>query len=66
MAIVRVEVFKDKAAADFQKAKLQVKGFFVSGPEAVDEVGWDATAADGNADNVAGATGNLWVIFAKK
>ena len=40
MAIIRVEVFKERTAADLQKAKLELKGFLVAGPEAADEVGW--------------------------
>lgn len=67
MTIVRVEAFKDRSAAELQKAKLELKGFFVFGPEAADDVGWDATQAGGSADNVfSGGSGNLWVIFAKK
>ena len=67
MAIIRVEVFKERTAADLQKAKLELKGFLVAGPEAADEVGWDATGAGGSADNVSsGSAESLWVIFAKK
>jgi hypothetical protein len=67
MAIIRVEVFKDRSAADLQKAKLELRGFFVSDPEASDDVVWDATQAGGSAENVfPGGSGSLWVIFAKK
>jgi len=67
MSIIRVEVFKDRPAADLQKAKLELRGFLVSGPEATEDAGWDATNAGGQSDNVfVGGAGNLWVLFAKK
>jgi hypothetical protein len=67
MATIRVEAFKDKPAAELQKAKLELRGFFVSGPEPADDAGWDGTQAGGSADNVfSGGPESLWVIFAKK
>ncbi len=67
MSIIRVEVFKDRPAADLERAKLELKGFLVSGPEAAEDAGWDATNAGGQSDNVFdGGPGNLWIIFAKK
>lgn len=68
MAIVRVEVFRQKDKADNRKLQLEdaQMGFKVSDPEEVNAVAWDATDSTGRRDGAPDNSDPVWVIVARK